>query len=403
MKGKMKAQVFYEPEVMKLEEVDIPQITDEQVLVRVKACGICGSDVAYYFGASSLETPTGKGPLILGHEFTGEVVEVGKIPESLGLFKPGDRVVLDPVQYCNACEVCKKGYVNLCENKTVLGVSVDGGFAEYCAVKYTGVHKLPDNVSYEQGSLTEPLADAVYGVENMQISPGDFCVVIGPGPIGIMMVQLAKASGAGKVVLVGTRDYRLQIGLEVGADEVFNTGDKSSPIYTDDLKGKIEELSGGRFADAVIVATGSVEAMEMAVEYLAPGGVMNIFAGLPRGTKAELDLSLVYTRDVRFVGTSGSRIRHLQRVLEKARAGVLNPNRSVAAISGIHGAWEGLKAVREGRFSGKIVVYPQIEDLGLTPLSELKEKLPAVYAKLGPGEMWTREAEEELLRELLPR
>ncbi|HID54906.1 TPA: hypothetical protein EYP37_00135 [Candidatus Poribacteria bacterium] len=280
MKGKMKAQVFYEPEVMKLEEVDIPQITDEQVLVRVKACGICGSDVAYYFGASSLETPTGKGPLILGHEFTGEVVEVGKIPESLGLFKPGDRVVLDPVQYCNACEVCKKGYVNLCENKTVLGVSVDGGFAEYCAVKYTGVHKLPDNVSYEQGSLTEPLADAVYGVENMQISPGDFCVVIGPGPIGIMMVQLAKASGAGKVVLVGTRDYRLQIGLEVGADEVFNTGDKSSPIYTDDLKGKIEELSGGRFADAVIVATGSVEAMEMALE-ISGRRARVVYFGLP--------------------------------------------------------------------------------------------------------------------------
>jgi L-iditol 2-dehydrogenase len=266
MQGKMKAQVFYEPEVMKLEEVDIPQITDEQILVRVKACGICGSDVAYYFGASSLETPTGKGPLILGHEFTGEVVEVGKIPESLGLFKPGDRVVLDPVQYCNACEVCKKGYVNLCENKTVLGVSVDGGFAEYSVSHYTGVHKLPDNVTYEQGALTEPLADAVYGVENMEISPGDFCVVIGPGPIGIMMVQLAKASGAGRVVLVGTRDYRLQAGLEMGADEAFNIGDKSSPIYTDDLKGEIERLSGGKFADAVIVATGSVEAMEIALE-----------------------------------------------------------------------------------------------------------------------------------------
>ncbi|MFQ6057533.1 MAG: alcohol dehydrogenase, partial [Anaerolineae bacterium] len=133
------------------------------------------------------------------------------------------------------------------------------------------------------------------------------------------------------------------------------------------------------------------------------GGVMNIFAGLPRGTKAVLDLSSVYTRDVRFIGSSGSRIWHLQRVLDKARAGALAPSRSVAAISGISGAWEGLKAVQEGRFAGKIVVYPQIENLGLTPLSELKEKLPAVYARLGPGEMWTREAEEELLRELLPR
>ena len=157
----MAAQVFYEPEKMELKSVEIPTPGQDEILVRVKACGICGSDLAYYYGKSSLETDDGKGPLILGHEFSGEVVDVGAIPEKMGLFEKGDRVVLDPVQYCNACEVCKRGMPNLCEKKSVLGVSINGGFAEYCVSHYTGAHKIPDGVTYEQAAMTEPLADPV--------------------------------------------------------------------------------------------------------------------------------------------------------------------------------------------------------------------------------------------------
>jgi len=261
----MQAQVFYEPEDMRLEQVPVPKPADDQVLFAVKACSICGSDVAYYYGDSSLETETGKGPLILGHEFAGEVVEVGKIPAALGLFKPGDRVVADPVQYCNACASCKKGQVNLCEFKDVLGVSANGGFAEYCVSHYTGLHKVPEGVSWEHAALTEPLADAVYAVNNMAIETGDFAVVIGPGAIGLMMLQLAKAAGAGTVALVGTRDYRLEIGKQAGADVVINTKDSGSPHYAADLKARIDELTGGMFADAVVTPTGAVEAMEQAL------------------------------------------------------------------------------------------------------------------------------------------
>lgn len=280
MAEKMKAQVFYEPLNMKLEECNVPKPADDQVLVRVKACGICGSDIAYYYGDSPLETPTGKGPLILGHEFTAEVAEVGALPAKLGLFKPGDRVVLDPVQYCNACEICKRGYVNLCEKKTVLGVSADGGFAEYCVSHYTGIHKLPDNVSYEQGALTEPLSCATYAIKNAQVAPGDFCVVIGPGAIGAMMVQLAKSSGAGKVVLVGTRDYRLEIGKKLGADVIINTKEKGSPYYVPDLKEKIGDLTNGKFADVVLTPTGAVSAMEQAFDISGRRSRI-IFFGLP--------------------------------------------------------------------------------------------------------------------------
>lgn len=276
----MNAQIFYEPEDMRLEQVPVPKPADDQVLFAVKACSICGSDVAYFFGDSSLETESGKGPLILGHEFAGEVVEVGKIPASLGLFKPGDRVVVDPVQYCNACQVCKKGQVNLCEYKQVLGVSANGGFAEYCVSHYTGLHKIPDGIAWEHAALTEPMACSTYAVNNMEIGVGDTAVVIGPGAIGLMMLQLCKAAGAGKVILVGTRDYRLELGKQAGADVVINTGDASSPYHADDLKAKIGELTGGMFADAVVTATGSIQAMEQA---LAISGRRSrvVFFGLP--------------------------------------------------------------------------------------------------------------------------
>ncbi|MBD3183190.1 alcohol dehydrogenase catalytic domain-containing protein [Candidatus Poribacteria bacterium] len=280
MAGKMKAQVFYEPLKMELKERDIPTPSDEQVLIKVKACGICGSDIAYYWGESPLETPDGKGPLVLGHEYSGEVAEVGAIPEKLGLFKPGDRVVLDPVQYCNACEICKRGYVNLCENKEVLGVSADGGFAEYSISHYTGLHKLPDNVSFEQGALTEPLACATYALQNASVNPGDFAVVIGPGAIGIMMAQLVKSAGAGKVVLVGTRDYRLEVGKAVGVETVINNKDTNSPYYVADLKEKIGEMTDEKFADVVLTPTGAISAMEMAFEISGRRSRI-VFFGLP--------------------------------------------------------------------------------------------------------------------------
>jgi threonine dehydrogenase-like Zn-dependent dehydrogenase len=280
MAPKMKAQVFYEPGKMKLESIPIPAPAEDEVLVRVKSCGICGSDVAYYYGNSSLETDDGKGPLVLGHEFCGEVTEVGPIPEKLGLFQKGDRVVLNPVQYCNACEICKRGMSNLCETKTVLGVSVNGGFAEYCVSKYTSLHKIPDNVTYDQAAFTEPLSCATYAVLNMDIQMGDFVVVFGDGAIGAMMLQLIKSSGAGKTVMVGVHDYRLDVAKQVGADMVLNTRDKGSPDYTTNVKDVIDEATGGKLANAAICATGNVAAMETALGVTGRRGRI-VYFGLP--------------------------------------------------------------------------------------------------------------------------
>ena len=267
MKGTMKAQVFYEAEKMKMEEIPIPEVTDIDVLVKVKNCGICGSDISYYYGLSPVGTASGKGPIVLGHEFTGEVVEVGKVPQMLGLFAPGDRVVVNPVQNCNACISCAKGETHLCENLNVPGVSVNGAFAEYCVSRYTGLFKLPEAVSYAEGAFTEPLACAFNGLRKLKIQPGDFVAIFGPGSMGIMMTQLAKRMGAGRIALIGAKndDWRLEQGKKVGADFIFNVVEKSSRYYTDDLEKSIREVNAGRLADRAIVPTSSNAAFEQAV------------------------------------------------------------------------------------------------------------------------------------------
>lgn len=293
MKTKMKAQVFYEANIMKLEEIDIPSINDNEVLIKVKACGICGSDVAYYYGRSPLETPTGKGPLILGHELSGEVVEVGKRAADINLVKKGDRVIINPVQICNACPNCLKGYVNLCENQMALGVSANGGFAEYTKVNYTNLYKMPENISLEEGALVEPLSCATYGVENLQVNIGDFVVIIGSGTIGLFMTQLIKSQGAGKIALVGIFDFPLELGMELGADYVINTLDKNSNYYAKDLKEKILELNNGELAQKVIVPTSAKVAMQQALEISGKRSIV-VYFGLP-GDKDILEVPVLST------------------------------------------------------------------------------------------------------------
>jgi L-iditol 2-dehydrogenase len=279
-KQTMKAMVFYEKEKMQLEELPIPEPGDDQLLVKVEACGICGSDIAYYYGLSSLETPTGKGPLALGHEFTGTVIKVGATPSRLGLFKEGQRVVMDPVQSCNTCRCCTTGHPNLCTKMSVLGVSTNGGFAEYCLSKYTGTRLLPDNVSFVIGAMTEPLACATYAVKNLHVEPGNLVVVYGPGAIGNMMTQLAKASGARHVVMVGTRDYRLDLAKKAGADTVLNPKEKESAYYCADVVKRVSGLTDGLMADRAIVATSAVSAMRETFDITGKASTI-VFFGLP--------------------------------------------------------------------------------------------------------------------------
>jgi len=242
------------------------------------------------------------GILRAGHEFSGEVVEVGDVPKSLGLFAPGDRVTADPVQYCNACDVCKRGHPNLCENKAVLGVSTDGGFAELCKSHYTGVHKLPEAVSFEAGAFCEPTACAVYGVQNLDVQLGDTVVVFGAGPIGLLMLQLIRAAGAGSTVVVETLDYRLDVAKALGASVLLNPAESGSAYYCEDVKAKIEEMTDGRFAERAICATSALAAMAAALDVTGRASRI-VFFGLP-GDEDRLKVpvldSILWDKTVRF-------------------------------------------------------------------------------------------------------
>src|SRR5215470_2431799 len=209
-------------EYMHLELVEMPQpsIGPEDVLVRVRACGICGSDVHGLDGRTGRRIP----PLVMGHEAAGEVVATGAAVADL---TPGDRVTFDSTVYCGRCFFCTRGDVNLCDRREVLGVSPGpyrrhGAFAEYVAVPRRIMYRLPDNLSYEQAALIEAVSVAVHAVNLTPIRLGDTAVVVGSGMIGLLTIQAVKHAGAARVIAVDTVDDRLERARELGATDTVN-------------------------------------------------------------------------------------------------------------------------------------------------------------------------------------
>ncbi len=336
----MKAAVFYEAEDLRLEDVPEPDAGPDEVVVRVLACGFCGSDVEYYYGKSPLGTADGKGPLVLGHELCGEVVQAGKLAEQYGLVE-GDRVAVNPVQSCNACNMCRAGKLQFCQNLTVLGVTMNGGFSEFAKTKIAHAYKLPDSLSDEQGAFVEMLSSAVYAVKRAEVEPENFAVVYGPGPVGLSMVQLLRNEGA-RVAIVGTRDYRLQLAKDLGADFAFNIADESSPFYVEDLAKSIQDVNGGQLADRVLVATAAVNANQQAIEISGPGSVVVLMglAGPNDAISVPLLSNLYMDKTIRF-----SLLYPLQwpttiRILQDAKVDTAKIITHSATLDGIAGAIE---------------------------------------------------------------
>ena len=271
----MKAAVLLGPRNIEVRELPVPKVGVNDVLVKVKACGVCGSDIAYYRRGRADVPP----PIVLGHEFSGTIVELGETAKKLGILKEGDRVVAEPVMACGACESCKKGYPNMCEHPTVLGVTVNGGMAEYCLVRYNYLHPIPEKLSFEEAAFTEPLACALNGVRKLKLNPGNSAAVIGPGPIGLMVVQYLKHSGASPLILIGTRDYRLEAGLRLGADYAINVREKDSKYYAEDPVERVKELTDGKGVERIFVATGNLEANQLAVGIGGARSVTVFFGG----------------------------------------------------------------------------------------------------------------------------
>jgi threonine dehydrogenase-like Zn-dependent dehydrogenase len=263
------------------------------VLVEVAACGFCGSDVEYYYGKSPVGTADGKGPLVLGHEFSGKIAALGKLASGYGLAE-GDRVAVNPIQSCNACMSCRAGKPQFCANLSVLGVTTNGGFATFAKTKAAHAYKLPDSLSDEQGAFVEMLSAAVNAVRQAEVQPGDFVVVYGPGPVGLSMVQLLKNEGA-RVAVVGTRDYRLDLAKELGADFTFKASDGS-------IADQVQGANDGALADRAIVATGSMDANQEALEVTGAGSTV-VYMGVTApdaSVSVPMLTSLIQDKTIRF-------------------------------------------------------------------------------------------------------
>lgn len=213
----MKAAVFYAKEDLRIEDREIPKAYGDKVLIKIKACGICGTDMHIFDGdEGAAPTPAGT---TLGHEFSGEVVEIGEMVHGI---KVGDKVCVDPNKLCNECSFCKDGIGHFCDNMVGIGTTVDGGFAEYCLVPMSQVYKFEKDITFAEAAMTEPVACCLHGIDMCNINVGDTVLVIGGGMIGLIMLQLASLKGAATLILVEPIKEKREHALKLGADMVID-------------------------------------------------------------------------------------------------------------------------------------------------------------------------------------
>jgi len=286
------------PEKIVVEDVPEPKISDNQVLIKVKYCGICGSDIHAFLG----KHPFIKPPITPGHEFSGVIVKVG---DRVKKVKPGDKVTVIPQLTCGTCYNCKTGRYNICRNLKVIGCQVDGAMAELFAVDENLVFKLPEEISLREAALVEPAAVAIHAVRLSDIKLGDNVVVLGAGPIGLLTLQCAKLAGASKVIVTDIIDLRLKLAEKLGADYAVN-------VSQVDLKKFIEEKLGPDSIDLVFECVGIEATINQAIDIVRRGGevvVVGVFSG-----KTPIKIHLVQDGEIVLKGS----LMYLKEDFEKA-------------------------------------------------------------------------------------
>lgn len=260
----MKSAVFYGKHDIRVEDHDMPEVGPNDVLIQIKACGVCGTDVHIYEGdkgAAECCPPT-----ILGHEFSGVIQKVG---EKVTRYKIGQRVCIDPNHYCGGCNYCRNGLVHFCEHMTGYGTTVNGGFAQYCSVNEKQVYLLGEHTTFAQGAMTEPVSCCLHGIDMCDIHPGSNVVVIGGGMIGLLMVQLACISGAAHVALSEPVESKREVGKKLGADFCID------PIH-EDVKKKLAD-NGMGWVNVVIECVGSPKTIEQAIDIAGNKAIVMMF------------------------------------------------------------------------------------------------------------------------------
>lgn len=285
---KMTAAVLYGLNDIRVEQREVPVPGPEEVLVQIASCGICGTDVKVITHGMPKQPPFGD--FIIGHEYAGTIVATGSTVDE---FKVGERVAVEIHKGCSRCRNCIMGQYTACLNygnqskgHRANGLTSNGGFAEYAVNHINTLYKLPDHISFDESTTITTAGTCIYGIDMTGgYIPGDTVLVVGPGPMGLMSVQLAKTLGAGKVILTGTRNERLKLGKELGADEVIN-------IREEDLNKRVAELTGGWGADLVLEAAGGTDSLQQALENVRKGGKICILAYYKAPITADISLAV---------------------------------------------------------------------------------------------------------------
>jgi L-iditol 2-dehydrogenase len=302
-------------------EMPVPVVGAGEVLVRVEACGICGSDVHGYDGSSGRRIP----PIVMGHEAAGIVAAVG---ESVRGHAAGDRVTFDSTVYCGECDYCKSGQINLCENRQVIGVSCgdyrrDGAFAEYVAVPQRILYHLPENLSFAEAAMLEAASVAIHAVRVSEAKGGETALVVGAGMIGLLTLQAARAAGCERVMIADVDATRLEMARQVGADAVLHA---SGAV----LMSEVMRLTEQRGVDMAYEAVGRNETVSGAVDCTRKGGTVTLIGNIQ--PEVTLPLQKVVTRQIRLQGSCASAGEYPQ-AIELIASGKMQVRPLITAIA----------------------------------------------------------------------
>jgi L-iditol 2-dehydrogenase len=302
----MKIARLQEPLKMGIEELEKPTIGPAEVLIKVAACGVCGTDVEAYQG----NVPRGWSityPFRMGHEVAGTVVDVG---ENVTNVKPGDRVVPHGRLTCGSCYYCRRGLFSACQNQGYFS----GGLAQYSNYPFQNLTKIPEGVSMEEAAFAEPLACVINGQSKLEVPFGSVAVVIGDGPIGLLHIQLLRHQGA-FTVMVGLLDHRLDVAKKLGANVVIDAS-------REDIEQVVREVSDGRGADIVVNAVGKAAVLRQAIDLAARRGQERYFAAT-LAPEVELDLDLIHYKELRIIGSYDSIVAQYEQALALINADII--------------------------------------------------------------------------------
>lgn len=341
----MRVAMYYRNNDIRIEEMSIPRIGPGELLMRVEASGICGSDVLEWYRLK-------KAPLVLGHEVAGQVVKVG-----LGVtkYKVGDRIAAAHHVPCNTCYYCLTGHHTACETLRRTNFN-PGGFSEYIRLPSInvdrGVYLIPDELCYEEATFHEPLGCVIRAQKIARLTPGQSVLVIGSGIAGLLNVHLAKVSGAARIMAVDIVPYRLKTAQRLGADEAIKP--------SEDIRKRFRQLNGGRLADLVIVCTAAEKAYIQALESVERGGTVLFFAPTDPDVKIPVSINDVFFRnDVTLTTSYGASPYDSWLALELIRSSVINVEEMITHRLPLEETGKGFQIVAKAKNSMKVIIEPQ--------------------------------------------